>query len=147
MAYALCTLGTQCKEQYDLPTRCIDMTPPALGQHCSDCIVCRWDDGNPGFNQCNLWSWQNSWNTEQCDSVASLLALETTRPCQQGSRFQVTGYLSLAWEVPWLEAFHCHDTVLQHLHSAHETTPPCVNLSLAESWRWPHDDLLVSMLL
>jgi len=62
----------------------------------SGCSLHHWDDWNTERDQRSLWSRQISWNTKQCDSVAPLLALHTTRPSLQAFWFLVAGFSPFA---------------------------------------------------
>ena len=91
VAYAFSTLWTQCNEAYELLARHIEKTLPELLLHFTHCILHCWDDWNTDHDQRSLWSSQICWNTKQCDSVAQLLALQTTWPSHQGSWYLVAG--------------------------------------------------------
>jgi len=105
-----------------------------------------WEDWNSDCDWYSLWSQQITWNTEQCDSVAPLLTLHTTWSSHQRSWFLVVGFSSFAWSALWLEAFHCCDVVLHHLHSALNTKTSSFGPTFAKAVRRPHDDRIVGTL-
>ena len=47
----------------------------------------------------------------------------------------------------WLEAYHCRNIVLQHLHSALDAESPSFRCSFTNAGRRPHDHSSVGMLV
>jgi hypothetical protein len=147
LAYNFFTLWTQCNELCELLAYCIEKKLQELLMHCTECLLHYWNAWNINHNQPILWSRQSSRNTMECNSVAPIVALHTAQPTHEGSWFQIAGVSLFTLYALWVEAYHCHKVVLQHLHWALDTKTPPFRISFAKDGRLPPDDSIIAMVV